>query len=189
MPRPRDRNPSLSKTCLICRQKIINPFKLNDNDTKSSNDQVPLKNDKENSSSSNLSHWKTLCLETLSMLFGLPANHPLISVFTKNEGGVSSSTDTTTLSPTNPSSSLSSEGKMCNRCFEDISSVHLILWQLSSLEKRLSHLQNLLFTRLLKNYENLPTPTIFSPLGLPDLENNLSSLKYDDLVKILFEGC
>lgn len=160
---PRDKAPTLSKTCLLCRQKLANQLKLNTSSEHS------------NLSSNPLTKWKVLCLETFSMLFGLPVDHPIIQLFHSNHRDENN------------------RAKFCNRCLDDVANVHYVFWQLQNLELKLSEMQAMLFGRLRLNYEALPMDLVLGHfMGTerlnPDLRSAPNNLNYDEVVKIMFEG-
>ncbi|CAL8148489.1 unnamed protein product [Orchesella dallaii] len=158
----RDKHPTLIKTCIICRQKLTHPLKLNGYPEEEVGDDV----NKKNHEAKSITQWKAMCAESLCMLFGLPDNHPLVSVFVNTE---------------------TSCGKLCSPCLEDVSKVQHIFWQLHCMERRLDKFQIDILGRLRCNYEHVPVPTVFARIGAQDLVGNFRNLKYDEVVKIMFE--
>lgn len=155
---PRDKHPMFPKTCLICRDKIIDQIKI----TSNSANYV-----QGNGNNGGMLQWRALCIESLCMLFGLPENHHFISIFMNNG---------------------KRNGQLCNRCFQDVSNVHHVFWQLQNLEEKLCGLQRRFFARLRINYDAMPVATVFATKNEEDIVHNLQDLQYDDIVKILFES-
>ncbi len=110
--------------------------------------------------STSISKWKLLTAESLCMLFGLPVNHEITTMFTGQHSGVNGKEDPV----------------LCNQCLQDTSDVHFIFWQLHNLEMKLTKLQWLIFERLKLN------------CGTLEKEDEYSGYPHSKLFQSWFKG-
>lgn len=119
----------LKNKCLICCGEVLQK------NMKDQNEQLSEQTNQRDDGNKEYSRLKLLSLESLCMLFGLPANHSLISVFTEEDE------NTRRL-------------LLCNKCLGDLSDIHFVFWQLHNLEVKLIKMQKIMYQRLKSRWKS-----------------------------------